>query len=238
MQLNNKIIIVVGGATGIGKATAEICAAAGGTVIVADCNEVEGRATADAIGAAFFCVNVTDERAVAALFAAVAERYGRLDALIQTAGILQGAFVPIEEFTLDTFARVIDVNLVGSFLCAKHAVPLLKKAGKGVIVLVSSGAAINGSSSYAYGASKGGVNALGITLANKLAADHIRVNVVMPGNIDTAMKRSVVEAERQRFGAGGEQQRLSLGQPSGVGRILAWLVSDDADYVRGMIQTR
>lgn len=238
MQLNNKIIIVVGGATGIGKATAEICAAAGGTVIVADYNEVEGRATADAIGAAFFGVNVTDERAVAALFAAAAERYGRLDALIQTAGILQGAFVPIEEFTLDMFARVIDVNLVGSFLCAKHAVPLLKKAGKGVIVLVSSGAAINGSSSYAYGASKGGVNGLGITLANKLAADHIRVNVVMPGNIDTAMKRSVVEAERQRFGAGGEQQQLNLGQPSGVGKILAWLVSDDADYVRGMIQTR
>ncbi|GIV83034.1 MAG: hypothetical protein KatS3mg052_0041 [Candidatus Roseilinea sp.] len=82
------------------------------------------------------------------------------------------------------------------------------------------------------------MNALGITLANKLAADNIRVNVVMPGNIDTAMKRSVIAAERERLGGGGEQQQLNLGEPAGVGRILAWLVSDDADYVRGMIQTR
>lgn len=238
MNLRNKIIAIVGGATGIGKATAEICAAAGATVIVADFNEAEGRATASAVGGAFFPINVADESSVAAAFAGVAERYGRLDALIQTAGILRGAFVPLEEFDLATFASVIDVNLVGSFLCAKHAVPLIKKAGKGVIVLVSSGAAIGGSSSYAYGASKGGVNALGITLANKLAADNIRVNVVMPGNIDTAMKRSVIAAERERLGPGGEQQQLNLGEPAGVGRILAWLASDDADYVRGMIQTR
>lgn len=238
MNLQHKIVAIVGGATGIGKATAEICAAAGATVIIADFNETEGRATASAVGGAFFPVNVADESSVAAAFAGIGEKYGRLDALIQTAGILRGAFVPLEEFELATFKSVIDVNLIGSFLCAKHAVPLLKKAGKGVIVLVSSGAAIGGSSSYAYGASKGGVNALGITLANKLAADNIRVNVVMPGNIDTAMKRSVIAAEQERLGPGGEQQQLSLGEPAGVGRILAWLASDDADYVRGMIQTR
>ncbi|MCS6849003.1 MAG: SDR family oxidoreductase [Anaerolineae bacterium] len=238
MNLQNKIVAIVGGATGIGKATAEICAAAGATVIVADLNEAEGRATASAVGGSFFSINVADEASVAAAFAGVAAQYGRLDALIQTAGILRGAFVPLEEFDLATFRSVVDVNLIGSFLCAKYAVPLLKKAGKGVIVLVSSGAAIGGSSSYAYGASKGGVNALGITLANKLAADNIRVNVVMPGNIDTAMKRLVIAAERERFGPGGEQQQLTLGEPAGVGRILAWLASDDADYVRGMIQTR
>ena len=238
MNLQNKIVAVVGGATGIGKATAEVCAAAGATVIVADFNEAEGQAAAAAVGASFFAINVADEASVAAAFAAMAGRFGRLDALIQTAGILRGAFVPLEEFDLATFESVLRVNLVGSFLCAKYAAPLLKKAGRGVIVLVSSGAAIGGSSSYAYGASKGGVNALGITLANKLAADNIRVNVVMPGNIDTAMKRSVIQAERERLGAGGEQQQLELGEPSGVGRVLAWLASDEADYVRGMIQTR
>ncbi|MFN4294183.1 MAG: SDR family NAD(P)-dependent oxidoreductase [Thermoflexales bacterium] len=238
MNLRDKIVAIVGGATGIGRATAEICAAAGATVVIADFNEAEGRATASAVGGAFFPVNVADESSVAAAFTNIAAQHGRLDALIQTAGILRGAFVPLEEFDLATFESVVDVNLIGSFLCAKYAAPLLKKAGKGVIVLVSSGAAIGGSSSYAYGASKGGVNALGITLANKLAADNIRVNVVMPGNIDTAMKRSVIAAERERFGSGGEQQQLNLGEPAGVGRILAWLASDDADYVRGMIQTR
>ncbi len=238
MNLRDKIVAIVGGATGIGKATAEICAAAGATVIIADFNEAEGRATASAIGGAFFPINVANESSVAAAFTNIAAQHGRLDALIQTAGILRGAFVPLEEFDLATFESVVDVNLIGSFLCAKYAVPLLKKAGKGVIVLVSSGAAIGGSSSYAYGASKGGVNALGITLANKLAADNIRVNVVMPGNIDTAMKRSVIAAEQERFGSGREQQQLNLGEPAGVGRILAWLASDDADYVRGMIQTR
>lgn len=238
MNLKDKVIIVVGGATGIGKATAEVCAAAGGVVIVADFNEIEGQASAQAAGGQFYAINVTDEASVALVFAKVAERHGKLDALIQTAGILKGAFVPIEDFSLDMFRQVLDVNLVGSLLCAKYAAPLLKGAGKGVIVLVSSGAAVNGSSSYAYGASKGGVNTLGTTLANKLAADNIRVNVVMPGNIDTAMKRSVVDAERERFGPGGQQQQLNLGEPVGVGRILAWLASDDADYVRGMIQTR
>lgn len=238
MNLRDKIVAIVGGATGIGRATAEICAAAGATVVIADFNEAEGRATASAVGGAFLPINVADESSVAAAFTNIAAQHGRLDALIQTAGILRGAFVPLEEFDLATFESVVDVNLIGSFLCAKYAAPLLKKAGKGVIVLVSSGAAIGGSSSYAYGASKGGVNALGITLANKLAADNIRVNVVMPGNIDTAMKRSVIAAERERFGSGGEQQQLNLGEPAGVGRILAWLASDDADYVRGMIQTR
>lgn len=238
MNLQGKIILIVGGAAGIGKATAEVCATAGANVIVADFNTTEGEATAKAVGGAFHAVDVTDEKSVAGVFERIASEYGRLDALIQTAGVLRGAFVPIEEFTVDMFKQVLDVNLVGSLLCAKYAVPLIKKAGKGVIVLVSSGAAVNGSSSYAYGASKGGVNTLGTTLANKLAGDDIRVNVVMPGNIDTAMKRSVVDAERERFGPGGPQQQFSLGEPVGVGRILAWLASDDADYVRGMISTR
>jgi NAD(P)-dependent dehydrogenase (short-subunit alcohol dehydrogenase family) len=238
MELHNKTLLIVGGATGIGKATAGECARAGGTVILADFNETEGRATASAIGATFHSVDVADEASVKALFGAVAAQAGKLDALIQTAGVFRGAFIPVEEFSVDMFKQVIDVNLVGSFLCAKYAVPLLRKSGRGVIVLVSSGAAVGGSASYAYGSSKGGVNTLGITLANKLAPEGIRVNVVMPGNIDTAMKRSVVDAERERFGPGGPQQQLDLGEPIGVGRILAWLASDEADYVRGMISTR
>ena len=240
-NLTGKIILVVGGAAGIGRAAAQLCAERGAQVIIADF-DLTGAETASANGAAFLPVNVTDEASVQALFSAIEKTYGRLDVLLHTAGILKGAYVPLDEFSLETFRAVLDVNTVGSFLCAKTAAPLLRKAEKGVIVLVSSGAATGGSSSFAYGTSKGGVNSLGIVLANSLAADHIRVNVVAPGNIDTAMKRSVIEADLTRQGKAEELPQAvltaGLGNPAGVARILAWLASDDADYVRGLIVTR
>jgi 3-oxoacyl-[acyl-carrier protein] reductase len=190
----------------------------------------------------FVPVNVTDEASVRSMIAAVEEKFGRLDALVHTAGILKGAFVPLEEFSLETFRMVLDINTTGSFLCAKEASRLMKKSGKGTIILTSSGAATGGSSSFAYGTSKGGVNSLGIVLANGLAKDNIRVNVVAPGNIDTPMKRSVIEADVQRRGKPEEMEKAvadsKLGTPDGMAKLLAWLVSDDADYVRGLINTR
>jgi NAD(P)-dependent dehydrogenase (short-subunit alcohol dehydrogenase family) len=239
-MLTGKVILVVGGAAGIGRATAELCAARGAAVIVADRDAIAGAAVAAVVGGLFVPVDVTDAASVQALMAAIAAKHGRLDALIQAAGILKGAYTPVDEFPLETWRAVLEVNVTGSFLCAKHATPLLKKAGGGVIVLISSGAAVGGSSSVAYGASKGGVNGLGITLAQKLAPEGIRVNVVMPGNIDTGMKRSVIAAEAEKSGKPLEDAVAAsrLGAPEGVAKILAWLVSDDADYVRGMISTR
>ena len=240
MSLAGRVVAVVGGAAGIGRATAELCARRGAHVIVADVDATEGAAAAGAIGATFIRVDVTDEAAVKACFEAVERGPGRLDALVQTAGVLEGAYVPIEELGRDVFRRVWDVNVTGSFLCAKHAVPLLRKAGGGVIVLVSSGAATGGSSSYAYGSSKGGVSALGVTLARKLAPDNIRVNVVAPGNISTRMKLGVIEEDgrRRRIPADRLVEEACLGQPEGMARVLAWLASEDADYVRGTITTR
>ena len=240
MSLAGRVVAVVGGAAGIGRATAELCARRGAHVIVADVDGTEGAAAAGAIGATFIRVDVTDEAAVKACFEAVERGPGRLDALVQTAGVLEGAYVPIEELGRDVFRRVWDVNVTGSFLCAKHAVPLLRKAGGGVIVLVSSGAATGGSSSYAYGSSKGGVSALGVTLARKLAPDNIRVNVVAPGNISTRMKLGVIEEDGRRRGIPADRlvEEARLGQPEGMARVLAWLASEDADYVRGTITTR
>ena len=239
-MLNGKVILVVGGAAGIGRATAELCAARGAAVVVADIDPAAGQQIATAIGGRFVPVNVTDPASVQAMVAAIEERFGRLDGLIQTAGVLKGAYTPVDEFPLEIWRTVMEVNVTGSFLCAKHAVPLLKKADRGVIILVSSGAAVGGSSSVAYGASKGGVNSLGITLAAKLAPEGIRVNVVMPGNIDTGMKRSVIAAEAEKSGKSLEEAVAAskLGVPEGVAQVLAWLVSDEADYVRGMITTR
>ena len=240
MSLKGRVVAVVGGAAGIGKATAELCAERGAHVIVADVDAAQGVATAAAIGAPFVHLDVTDEASVKACFEAVGRVPGRLDVLVQTAGVLEGAYLPIEEFERDTFRRVWDVNVTGSFLCAKYAVPLLRKAGGGVILLLSSGAATGGSSSYAYGSSKGGVSALGVTMAQKLAPDGIRVNVVAPGNISTRMKLGVIEADSRRRGIPADRlvQEAGLGLPAGVARVLAWLASDEAEYVRGTITTR
>lgn len=243
MDLQNKTILVVGGAAGIGQATARLCAERGANVIVADFNAAEGAATAQAINGAFVQVDVTNEASVQTMCQRIEQSHGKLDGLIQTAGILKGAYVDIEEFTLETFREVLDVNTVGSFLCAKYAVPLLKRGQLPVIILISSPAAYGVSSSYAYAVSKGGVSALGTTMAGKLAPEGIRVNTVFPGGINTYMKRSVIEADATRQGqdpqaAVNEAIQAGLGEPIGVARVLAWLASDEADYVRGSVTTR
>jgi 3alpha(or 20beta)-hydroxysteroid dehydrogenase len=120
----------------------------------------------------------------------------------------------------------------------------LQAAGGGVIVLVSSVAGVGVSSSYAYGASKAALNNLGNALAHNLAPFNIRVNTVAPGGINTEMKRSVIAAELEKKGEtdpAAFTQAVSdsgLGEPEGVAKVLAWLASDEADYVRGLIYTR
>ncbi len=244
MNLQNKTILVVGGALGIGQATALLCAERGASVIVADFNEAEGKATACAANGTFIQVDVTAEASVQAMCAAIDQSHGKLDGLVQTAGILKGAYLAIEDFDLATFRHVLEVNTVGSFLCAKYATPLLKRGHLPAIILISSAAATGVSSSYAYGTSKGGVSALGITMAGKLAPEGIRVNVVCPGGINTAMKRSVIETDAIRKGQDPQAavnkaaQPGGLGEPLGVAKLLAFLLSEEADYVRGSINTR
>jgi NAD(P)-dependent dehydrogenase (short-subunit alcohol dehydrogenase family) len=240
MPVTDRTILIVGGATGIGRATAILAAEQAAKVIIADTNEPAGAELAASIGAPFFHIDVTREDDVAEMFASIARSHGKLDALIQTAGILQGAFVPIEEFEVELFRRVLDVNTVGTFLCAKHATPLLHKGDKPALILTSSPAAHNAGSSYAYGTSKGGVTALGITLAGKLASSGIRVNILYPGGIHTPLKLSVIEEDARRTGRNFESAvaASNLGDPHGVAEVLTFLASPAADYVRGSIHTR
>ena len=244
--LAGRVIVITGGTSGIGRATVDLCAARGAHVIVGDLGSGETRTGVpdqdhEGRSVRFINCDVVDEAAVASLIRSALKWYGRLDVLIACAGILEGAAVDIEDFEVATFDRVLDVNTRGAFLSAKHAVRAMGSKG-GVILLVASGAGVTGgSSSYAYGASKAAVHGMGLVLQAKLAGRPIRVNTVAPGGIATPLKMKNVEDVGRNAGwdeATIHAQQATLGDPSGVAQVLAFLASDEADYVRGTIATR
>ena len=117
--------------------------------------------------------------------------------------------------------------------------PLLEQTGKGVLVFIASGAGVRGgSSSVAYGSSKGGVHGLSLVLASQLANRNIRVHGVCPGGIETPLKMRVVEKQAKAAGREVKQMSANLGTPEGVGKILSFLVSEESDYLRGTVFTR
>ena len=248
LSLQGKVILITGGAQGIGEATAQLCAERGASVIVADFNRERGEQAAEHIRgngyqADFIPADVRDDPQVRALFEAVQQRYGRLDGLVCAAGVLKGPYLQPEEFPVEMFEMVMNINIKGAFLCAKYAAPMLESSGKGVVVVIASVAGVIApSSSLAYGASKGGANGLGMTLANHLGPRNIRVNVLCPGNILTDMKLSVDIAQAEREGrsveAAIEKAKQNYGVPEGVAHIIAFMLSNEADYLRGTLFTR
>lgn len=243
MTLDGKRIVLTGAASGIGKATANRVAADGARVALLDVVDDEGRKVAADIGdqARYWHADVVDEAAVKTVISEVAEWLGGIDVLLHIAGVLDGADIELPSFSEETWDRVIDINLKGSFLVAKHVTAVMEPAGNGVMVLTASGAGVKGgSSSFAYGSSKGGVHGLSMVLEQRLAPLGIRVNDVAPGNIDTPLKVAQVRETYEITGNTDnfEQTMASLADPSGVAAVMAFLASDDAEYVRGTIFTR
>lgn len=245
--LNDRNTLIVGGASGIGRAAAERFAADGAGVIVADRDAAAGETVTREIRAsggraAFVAVDVTDEASVRRMVDEAQRAFGKFSVLLQTAGILRGDFEPITELSLETWRQVIDVNLTGTFLCAKYAVPVIEQAGGGVVLLLASGAGVRGgSSSLAYGASKGGVNGLGMTLAAQLAPRGIRVHVICPGGVNTPMKRENIRKAALRAGQlppSDDVAGANLVDPEGIARVLAFLASSEGDYAVGNVFTR
>jgi NAD(P)-dependent dehydrogenase (short-subunit alcohol dehydrogenase family) len=248
MRLKDRVVIITGGGRGIGAATAHAVAAEGGKVVIGDMLSAEGEATRDAVrvagGSAVFAkTDVTQEADCVRLAQTAAEQYGRLDVVICCAGILQGAMLQADALDPATFERVLSVNTKGTFLTVRAALPHLRKAEKPVILLLASEAGTKiPSSSLAYGASKGGVHGLAMTLEAQLAPDGIRVNEICPSSIATPMRIENLVDRARAAGRDPEQARAEAireaGDPTGVARILAFLASADADYVRGTIYTR
>ncbi len=238
MSLQGYIALITGGASGIGEETARVFVQRGATVIIADMDETRGNALALQLGAnAAFCkVDVSDSAQVAKMFEQVEEKYGHIDVLYNNAAYSMSK--SLEDTTEEEWDKVMRVNLKGYFLCAKYALPLLKKSSHGAIVCTGSELGIVGcTESLAYNTSKGGIIQFAKSLALELAPYKIRVNVVCPAGTETPafvkdMSRSGdYEGEVARLAASYPLKRI--GQPHDIACAVAFLASEEAAFITG-----
>jgi NAD(P)-dependent dehydrogenase (short-subunit alcohol dehydrogenase family) len=194
MILEGKVVAITGAAAGLGRATALECARQGARIVAVDVDRDGITETARMVAETgreiqAVTADLTVEEDVERALAATEQRFGRLDILISCAGLLLGAGTRVDAFPTDAWQRVIDVNLTGTFLCVKHATPLLEKSGGGVMILLASGAGIKGGSySVAYAASKGGVHGIALCVRAQLEPLNIRIHVAIPETMNTRMR--------------------------------------------------
>ena len=244
-DLKDKKIIITGSATGIGKSvTARLCAF-GAKVAALDINKEKGSETVfNAIeyggDIKFFEIDVKNEISVKKNIQEATSWLGGIDVLIHIAGILEGADTEINNFPEDIWNKVIDVNLRGSFLVTKYVSKIMIKQNSGVIILTSSGAGVHGgSSSYAYGSSKGGVHGLSLVLEQNLSKYNIRVNDVLPGSVKTPLKvKNVKDTHKNNDKLSVDQRIEKLVSPDEISKVYAFLASDEASMIKGSIRTK
>ncbi|MER7760270.1 glucose 1-dehydrogenase [Streptomyces sp. NPDC097619] len=232
VDLKDRVVVITGGARGLGAASARAVVEAGGRVLITDVLVEEGEATAAELGdaARFLRHDVTDEEDWRRALEEAVSVFGRLDGLVNNAGIVSVSL--LEQESAAEFRRVLEVDLVGVFLGIRAAVPVLRAHGGGSIVNVSSVAGLTGlATTSGYGAAKWGVRGLTRIGAVELAASRIRVNSVHPGMIATAMTAEAGVREGEGGFPGAALGRA--GVPSEVGSAVAFLLSDAAVYMTG-----
>jgi len=242
-RLTGKVAIVTGGALGIGAATCEMMAREGAAVAVTDVLDEDGEATVGRILAAggtarFWRLDVTDEPEVERIFSEVAGTFGKLDVVVNNAGIA-GANKPTDELKAEEWDKVINVNVRGTFFCTKHAVSHLRRAGGGSIINLSSIYGLIGAPDLpAYHASKGAVRLMSKTDALIYAKDNIRVNSVHPGYIWTPLveelgRDSPQGLEAFRRDLDNKHPIGHVGEPDDIAHGIVYLASDEAKFVTG-----
>jgi len=239
MRFHEKVLLVTGGASGIGAAVARRFAADGGRVAVIDRNEEKAQAVAGELeGAIAIRVDVTDEEAVGHCVDTVARHFGSIDCLFNAAG--HAEFGPVEEWSLDRFQRMLTAHVGGTFLFCREVLPVMRGGAGGAIVNVASVAAVKSQSGNApYGAAKGAIAAFSRQLARD-AAPLIRVNTVAPGRTRTGMTEPLmiartgsVEQGLVAFGQANLQKRVA--EPEEIAAPVCFLLSAEASFITGAL---
>ena len=245
MRLENKVALITGAASGMGRAAAVEFARAGARVAMSDVNQEGLVETAQLVGDAggvsiSITGSVADSGDVARMVGRTVDAFGALDILYSNAAIYlpNRGDAPVVDLDEEVWQRVIDVNLKGVYLCAKHAIPAMIRGGGGSIINVSSLAGTRGSrQSHAYAMAKGGVISLTQSLAVTYGPQGIRANAIAPGAIDTPMVRgagTLDEAAVRAMMAHLPLGRVGLAEE--VARVALFLASDDSAYVTGTVQ--
>ena len=238
-RTENKVVIVTGAASGLGAADARLLAAEGAQVILTDINATAGHAIAEEIGAEFIRQDVADELAWRELVAEVMRRHGRLDGLVNNAGIAVAA--NIETTTTDVWRRTLAIHLDATFFGCKYAIEAMKRSGGGSIVNMSSSAALIGIADFlAYSAAKGGIRSMTKSIAIHCRAQKygIRCNSVHPGSISTPMVHAALQ---QLTGVNLMEQpdpeatrlQMGIGEPNDVAYMVLYLLSDESKHITG-----
>jgi NAD(P)-dependent dehydrogenase (short-subunit alcohol dehydrogenase family) len=228
-QLGGKIVLVTGAAHGIGAAIAVGCHQAGATVIAIDKDDAPPHG--DNIS---LCVDVTDTAAVAAALPAIVDRYGRIDCLVNNAGISRPA--TIENLTPDTWDEVQAVNVKSAALLIQAVLPYMGP-GSTIVNISSIRARLGFSGDAAYLASKGALESLTRGLAIELAGRRIRVNAVAPGAVETDLNRAALRDTGARNGVIEKIPLGRLGEPADIAGAVVYLASDAASFVTGTTLT-
>ena len=241
MRMKDKVVLVTGGAAGIGKATAMRFAEEGAKVVICDVNETVGQETLKILGeeASFYKVNVANREEVQKWVDDVVAKYGRVDVMVSNAGILRdGQMVKVKEGQLVSqmseadFDLVISVNLKGVFNCAQAVAPYMIKQGGGVILNASSVVGLDGNFGQTnYVATKSGVIGMTKVWARELGKYGIRVNAVAPGftatEILNSMPEKIIDGMKARTPLG------RMGEPRDIANAYLFLASDDASFITG-----
>lgn len=242
MSMEGKVVVITGGASGIGRAASELFVKEGAKVVIADVNAAEAKAAAEALGpnAAAIATDVSRSQDVKAMVVFALERFGRIDVLANNAGFgFTGTVVSIPEEDWD---RLMAVNLKGMFLCAKHVIPVMAAQGGGAIVNTASYTAFVGiDNRAAYVASKGGVVALTRAMALDHVKDNIRVNAVAPGTVHSPyfdrMFAQATDPAAMKAALDARAPMGRMGRPEEIAEAIVWLASDKSRFATGSVLT-
>lgn len=226
MRFAGRTLLVTGGASGLGAATARRFVAEGGRAVIADIDVAAAESVAAKVGGsvAVHC-DVADESSVAAAVASARRQLGRLDCVFNSAGYVR--FVPLHELTLADWNHMLAVHLTGTFLVCRAALPVMKETGGGAIVNMASASALLARPNLAaYAAAKGGVIAFSRQLALDAHEYGVRVNVVAPGSVRTPLLAGVYEP-----GAVPHAIQPRIAEPEEIASTVCFLLSDEASFV-------